>query len=133
MIIEERRPTLDEYNFLRRSAGWKLTEQLPTKNALKNALYSVVATDNEKVIGIGRVIGDGGLYYYVQDLIVDPDHQGNGYGKAMMSRLMDFIKQNAHPGSIIGLMSAPGLEDFYREFGFESKPEYGTGMYIIIV
>lgn len=131
MIIEERNPTFEEYNSLRLSAGWKLTEELPTINALRNALYSVVATDNEKVIGIGRVIGDGGLYYYVQDLIVDPGNQGKGYGKAMMSKLMNFIKQQARPGSIIGLMAAPGLEDFYREFGFESKPEFGTGMYII--
>ena len=132
MIIEERSPTLDEYSYLRQSAGWKLTEELPTKNALENALYSVVAIDDEKVIGVGRVIGDGGLYYYVQDLIVDPDYQGRSYGKAMMTKLMDFIKQRAGPGSIIGLMAASGLEDFYMEFGFESKPEHGTGMYIII-
>lgn len=132
MIIEERTPTFDEYISLRQSASWKLTEEIPTKNALENALYSVIATENEKVIGVGRVIGDGGLYYYVQDLIVDPDYQCRGYGRAMMSKLMNFIKQHASPGSIIGLMAAPGLEDFYREFGFESKPEYGTGMYIII-
>ena len=49
-----------------------------------------------------------------------------------MTKLMVFIQSHAHPGSTIGLMAAPGLESFYKEFGFTSKPEYGTGMYIII-
>jgi GNAT superfamily N-acetyltransferase len=132
MVIEERNPSYDEYQALREAVGWRLTEDASTKKALANALYSVVALDSDKVVGIGRVIGDDGLYYYVQDLIVCPNYQGKGVGKKLMAKLMDFIQSHACPGSIIGLMAAPGLENFYKEFGFTSQPEYGTGMYIII-
>jgi len=132
MVIEERNPSFDEYKALREAVGWKLTEETSTRKALDNSLYSVVALDNKKVVGTGRVIGDDGLYYYIQDLIVIPNNQGKGYGKELMAKLMDFVQSHARPGSIIGLMAAPGLENFYEEFGFTSRPEYGTGMYMII-
>ena len=132
MLIEERNPSYDEYKALREAVGWRLTEETSTRKALDNALYSVVALDSNKVVGIGRVIGDDGLYYYIQDLIVNPKYQGKGIGKALMAKLMDFIQSHAHAGSIIGLMATPGLENFYKEFGFTSRPENGTGMYRII-
>jgi len=49
-----------------------------------------------------------------------------------MVKLMGFFKSHARPGSIIGLMATPGLEDFYRKFGFTAEPDNGTGMIMII-
>lgn len=132
MLIEERNPTYDEYIALREAVGWRLTNETSTRKALDNALYSVVALDGNKVVGMGRVIGDDGLYYYIQDLIVNPNYQGQGIGKELMAKLMDFIQSHTHAGSIIGLMSTPGLENFYEEFSFTSEPENGTGMTMII-
>lgn len=132
MITEERNPSYDEYKTLRVAVGWKLTDEIQTMKALDNALYSVVVIDSNKVIGVGRIIGDDGLYYYIQDVIVEPESQGKGVGKKIMAKLMGFIHSNARAGSIIGLMAAPGLEDFYRKFGFTTRHEYGTGMYQII-
>ncbi len=132
MVIEERNPSYDEYKTLRDAVGWGQTDETLTTKALNNTLYSLIALESNEVVAIGRVIGDGGLYYYIQDLIVSPNYQSKGYGKELMTKLMVFIQSHAHPGSTIGLMAAPGLESFYKEFGFTSKPEYGTGMYIII-
>lgn len=49
--IEERSPTLEEYNALRNAIGWWETEQMSTKRALSNSLYSVVALEENKIVG----------------------------------------------------------------------------------
>ena len=67
--IEYRLPTFSEYKKLRGSVGWWETDKNATDRALKNSLFSVVAVEHDTVIGFGRVIGDGGLYFYIQDLL----------------------------------------------------------------
>ena len=104
MVIEERNPSYDEYKTLRDAVGWGQTDETSTTKALNNTLYSLVALESNEVVGIGRVIGDGGLYYYIQDLIVCPNCQGKGVGKKLMAKLMEFIQSHTHSGSIIGLM-----------------------------
>ncbi len=48
--------------------------------ALKHSLFSVIASEDDIVIGSGRIVGDGGLYFYIQDLIVDPKYRNRGVG-----------------------------------------------------
>jgi ribosomal protein S18 acetylase RimI-like enzyme len=40
---------------------------------------------------MARIIGDEGLYYYIQDVIVVPECQGRGIGKKLMARVMEYI------------------------------------------
>ncbi len=82
--LRKRNPALNEYKSLRNSIGWWDTDSDETYKALNNSLFSVVALENNEVVGIARVIGDGGLYFYIQDLIVNHDYQNNGVGKALM-------------------------------------------------
>ena len=43
---------------------------------------------------------------------------------------MEYVKNNACPGAVVGLMSAKGKEDFYERFGFWKRPtdSFGHGM-----
>jgi GNAT superfamily N-acetyltransferase len=86
---------------------------------------------DRKAIGIGRIIGDSGLYYYIQDIMVDPVYQSKGIGRKIMSILMEYVEQNAKPGAFIALMAAKGLETYYKKFGFQPRPAEGPGMYYI--
>ncbi len=122
----------EEYIALRKSVGWWDTEQTATWTALKNSLYSLVVSENEEVIGFGRVIGDNGLYFYVQDLIMHPICQGKGIGRKIMDRLLDYINSNAQRGAFVGLMAARGLENYYKEFGFKTRPADSPGMFFIV-
>jgi len=132
MLIEHRSPTVTEYTSLRDLVGWWETDENITDIALKNSLFSVVAIKHEAVIGYGRIIGDGGLYFYIQDLIVHPEFQNKGLGKSLMKELMDYIKANAKSGAFVGLMAAKGLEKYYEPFGFKARDEDAPGMYQII-
>lgn len=99
MKIKYRSPTFSEYKKLRGLVGWRETDKNATGVALKNSLFSAVAVEHDTVIGYGRVIGDGGLYFYIQDLIIHPEFQNKEFGKSLMKELMDYITANAKFGA----------------------------------
>lgn len=88
--------------------------------ALKNGLFNVSAICDGKVVGMGRLVGDGAMYWYLQEIIVLPEYQGNGIGKAIVNRLLEHIKSTAIPGTklSVGLTAVKGKEPFYEKFGF---------------
>jgi len=132
MPLEYRTPTVSEYKQLRASVGWWETDEKATEVALNNSLFSVVAIENDNIVGLGRVAGDGGLYFYIQDLVVHPDFQKNGLGKRLMEELMSYLRANAKSGAFVGLMAAKGLEKYYESFGFKARNEDAPGMYQVI-
>ncbi len=98
--------------------------------SLQNSLYWVCVLKDQQVIGCGRVIGDGALCFYVQDIIVLPQYQGRGLGRRIMDKVMEYLRANAHRGGFVGLMAAKGAEGFYLKYGFMTRPtkDYGPGM-----
>ena len=121
-----------EYNDLRESVGWKTYDLAVAEKGLMGSLYGVCAFVNGEIVGMARILGDGGLVYYIQDVIVRPEFQGNGIGSAMMDRIMGYIQAHASQNSIVGLMSARGKEAFYARYGFVQRPNerMGCGMTI---
>jgi len=132
MRIEQRSPTVSEYIRLRDSVGWWKTDEKATEIALTNSLFSVVAIENGNIVGLGRIVGDDGLYFYVQDLIVHPESQNKGLGKKLMNELMSYVRANAKAGAFVGLMAAKGLEKYYEPFGFKARDDDAPGMYQVI-
>jgi GNAT superfamily N-acetyltransferase len=122
-------PTVDEYQNLRNSVGWPKVNDKSVESALGNSLYSVCVYDEKKLIGYGRIIGDKGIYYYIQDMIVLPRYQGKGIGRKIMSKIMDFLEKNADPTAFFGLMAAKGFFSFYKPYGFKKRPEDAPGMF----
>ena len=90
------------------------------KQALENGLFNVTAVCDGKVIGMGRLVGDGAMYWYLQEIIVLPEYQGKGIGKSIVNRLLQYINDNSIDGTnvSIGLTAVKGKEAFYEKFGF---------------
>jgi len=122
--IVTKTPTPKQYNNLRKAVGWHCLEYERTEKALNKSLFSVCAIANKKVIGFGRIVGDG-IYFYIQDVIVEPKHQGQGIGHKIMKRLMKYLDSHApkKSGAFVGLMIAPGIESFYHQYGFDFLPD----------
>ena len=130
--VVERLPSPDEYNQLRASVGWGVYDRGVADAALPRSLYGVCALVEGRVVGMARVIGDGGLVFYIQDVIVRPEYQRQGIGTMLMERIMAYIRSHAHHNSVIGLMAAAGKEPFYERYGFATRPNdrLGSGMTI---
>jgi GNAT superfamily N-acetyltransferase len=131
-VIVEQLPSAAQYNRLRQAVGWGVYEEDVIERALHGTLYGVCAFVDGQLVGTARVIGDGGMVYYIQDVIVLPAYQGQGIGTQMMDRVMDYLRAHASHNTIIGLMAACGKEPFYEKYGFTRRPtdRLGAGMTI---
>ena len=89
MTVEliERIPTAEEHAALFQAVGWEPYAPPEIAAALANTRYGIVALDAGQAIGMGRVIGDGGKFYYIQDFAIRPEYQGQGVGQALMDVL----------------------------------------------
>ena len=130
------KPVVSEYMKLRRKVGFfELTREQAGKS-LDNALDVITVYEDEKLIGMGRLIGDGAVICYIQDVMVDPDKQGCHVGREIVSRLIEKAHSRLCPGSTmyLGLMSVKGTEEFYERLGFVRRPNerFGSGLTMIL-
>ena len=128
--IIERTPTVKEFHELYDSIGWGKLDNDATEKGLNGSLFSVCAIHNDQVIGCGRVIGDGGNYFYIQDIIVRPEFQGKGIGKGIMDKIMVYLNSTAHRNAFVGLLAVKGSFDFYAKFGFLIRPLESPAMFM---
>ena len=129
-IIVEQLPSAAQYNQLRATVGWGVYAEDVIERALPDTLYCLCAFVDGELVGMARIIGDSGMVYYIQDVIVLPEYQRQGIGTQMMDRVMDYIRTHASHNTIIGLMAAYGKEPFYEKYGFTRRPAecFGAGM-----
>lgn len=130
-MIEIKENTLDlsTYLSLRASVHWKLLTQEQAKKALLNSLYTITAIRQGEPVGMGRIVGDGAVICYIQDFIVKSEYQGQGIGKQMMERLIQYVEGLRMENSemMLCLMCAKGREKFYEKFGFVGRPTNSLG------
>ena len=131
IVIEKRPPGVSEYLRLRAAVGWQTTPVLATETALAGALFSVCVMHAGEFIGLGRVVGDRGLYYYVQDVIVMPPYQRQGIGTRIMEEITAYLDEHAVDQAFIGLKAGKDLIPFYERFGFSSREEDIPGVFMV--
>lgn len=126
----EETPSVETYNRLRVSAGWGDIDPMVVDKALSQSLFCVVAKKGDDVIGFARMVGDGGLAFYIQEIVIDPRHQNKGIGTAFMEFIMSYLEENAPFRAYVGVFAGKTLADFYRRYGFWERPtsEMGPGM-----
>ncbi len=133
-MLEIRENTLDTdtYLKLRSQVGWVRLSDSQARAALANARYTLCAYLDGEPVGMGRIVGDGAVVSYVQDLVVIPGAQGQRIGGMLLERLRSFVESETEPGTrmMLCLMCAKGREDFYRSHGFIPRPTdtLGPGM-----
>ncbi len=119
---------------MRERVGWGAVGLEVARTALAQSLFGVTARHGDELIGMGRVIGDNALYYYIQDVAVSPDWQGRGVGVGLMSAIESYIAATVPVGSCVGLLAAAGKEAFYTPFGYSPRDgsSLGHGMSKVI-
>ena len=129
-VIIERTPTVAEYNHVRQSSGLSVKDEVAAERGLAHTLYGVCIEHEGLIVGIGRVIGDGGLFFDVVDLAVTQEHWGKGVGKLIMDALMSYVDAHARPSALICLMANRGIAEFYETYGFKTRDPDMLGMII---
>lgn len=120
-------PSVKDFLALRADVGWDSIEPQLAQISLNNSLFHVAIYDNNQLVGMGRVVGDGVMYFYVQDIAVAPDYQGFGLGAKIMTAIENYISNTATKGATIGLLAVQGKEAFYARYGYIERPNASLG------
>ena len=132
MIRYAKEITPEEYLELRRKVGWCIFPVEEARAGIDNAYTVLCARDEEKAVGVVRLLWDGGYIAFLSDVIVDPEYQGQGIGRHLVENIIQRISDDMKPGYKVklNLMSAKGKEPFYEKFGFVERPndKLGAGM-----
>lgn len=121
-------PSVDDYRRLRRVAGLSEKTQAAAEAGLPNTWFAVTVRFNGQVVGMGRVIGDGGTAFQIVDIAVEPAHQGKGLGKRIMAALVDHIHANAPASAYVSLIADGDARHLYAKFGFQPVMPESIGM-----
>jgi len=112
--------------------GWHEDPIEQWEKSLSKTLFSVTAMVGDEMVGMGRLIGDATIYWYIQDIFILTEYQGMGIGTEIVKRLIQHVKENSISNTSVSvfLMSAKGKEGFYERLGFLQRPSDrdGAGM-----
>jgi GNAT superfamily N-acetyltransferase len=125
--IETNNLSAEVFSTLRENKEFKKYKEKDIEIALTNTLFSVLIYMKGKPIGMGRIVGDDRIAFFIKDVVVIKEYRNNGFGKIIMEYLLAYINEKGCDGAYIGLMSTPNRESFYEKYGFIKRPTEGLG------
>lgn len=108
------------------SVGWAAyTKNLEVlEQAINHSLQVISAWNEDELVGLIRVIGDGFTIIYVQDILVHPDYQDKKIGTELMTKILDNYPEVRQ--KVLLTEDAPDVRHFYEKFGFTSCDKGGA-------
>jgi len=88
---------------------------------IQGSFCFVVASINDRLIGMGRAISDGACDSYIQDVVVLSEFRGRGIGALIMDKLIGYLKSKNI--NWITLVSEPEADSFYLKYGFSQMAD----------
>ena len=123
--LAEQGPGAAEYMALRVACGLSARTEEAAVRGLRGSLFAVTARVQGRLVGMGRVIGDGGSFAQITDIAVHPDVQGRGLGHRIVGHLVDWCERELPESCYLSLIADPPADRLYAKFGFE--PALGMG------
>ena len=122
--------TADEVNFLRASVGFRQIDPEQIKAGLDGSAFTVAAYDQHQIVGMSRLIWDGGMVALIPDVLVSPEHQMQGIEYEMVTRILDFLRNKLKPGFGIqvDVKAWDHQEVLYESLGFQISTQEHRGV-----
>ena len=121
-------PDAATYCHLRSASGLSPKTAEAAARGLPNSLFAVQVLQGDEIVGMGRIIGDGGCFYQVVDIAVLPAHQGRGLGKLIMREIMRYIEEQVPASAYVSLIADGQAQNLYAKFGFTHTAPKSVGM-----
>ncbi|NJP11656.1 MAG: GNAT family N-acetyltransferase [Leptolyngbyaceae cyanobacterium RU_5_1] len=113
------------------AVGWSRRPLRKVRKAIQHSFLVVSMWEqrgtHRRLIGFSRATSDHAFNATIWDVVVHPDFQNRGFGKALMKHVIK--KLRSEDISNITLFADPHVVDFYRRLGFMSDPEGIKGMF----
>ncbi len=122
--VQEATPTAAEYCDLRVVCGLSPMTIEAAEARLPRTLFGVALRDDGRLVGMGRLVGDG-IHVQVVDIVVRPDYQRRGLPRTIMEKIMSYVESSIPECAVVSLFA--DVDWLYPKFGFGS-PEKSRGM-----
>ena len=124
-IIEYKNYKEAEIRRLYSEVGWTAyTQNMPAlERGFKNSLLVLAAYEDDRLLGIIRVVGDGSTIVFVQDILVFPGEQRKGVGTALLKAVLDRYPEVRQIEQTTD--NTPKTVAFYKSLGFSEFSEIG--------
>ena len=94
------------------------------KTSIENSVcFGVYLKENNRQIGLARVITDFVTVFYLSDIIVDSDFRGMGIGKALVRAIVNDMRFK----DLRGVLVTKDAHGLYRQFGFSETNDWYMG------
>lgn len=129
-IREYAQPCQDELLSLYQRVGWTSYTKRPEMlmGSYRHSLCVLAAYHEDKPVGLIRAVGDGHSILYIQDLLVQPDHQLRGIGarlvRALLKRYPDCYQ------TVLLTDDTDELRSFYGQLGFRQERQLGCTAFV---
>ncbi|MEM7556606.1 MAG: GNAT family N-acetyltransferase [Cyanobacteria bacterium P01_A01_bin.84] len=127
----ERDIDLYELEELCDAVGWSRRPLRKVKKAIEHSFLVItmwqVRGSRRRLIGFARATSDHAFNATIWDVVVHPDFQSKGLGKALMKYILKKLRNEEI--SNVTLFADPHVVDFYRNLGFMPDPEGIKGMF----
>jgi ribosomal protein S18 acetylase RimI-like enzyme len=113
------------------AVGWARRPLRKVKKAIQHSFLVLSMWEqrgaHRRLIGFSRATSDHAFNATIWDVVIHPDYQGKGFGKALMKQMIKRLR--SEDISNITLFADPHVVEFYRHLGFMSDPEGIKGMF----
>ena len=119
-IVSVDKLTPEEYFEIYSSVDWRGLRFSQIAEMLNRSSHTFALYEDKNLVGMARLCGKISSFVYLNDLIIKPEYQNEGYGKFLLNYIVDFIRNNKPEEKSVKLevLSARGKEDFYKHNGF---------------
>lgn len=128
---KDREIDLYELEELCDAVGWSRRPLRKVKKAIQHSFVVVTMWEQRgnyrRLIGFSRATSDHAFNATIWDVVVHPEFQGKGLGKALMKQIIKELRNEDI--SNITLFADPHVVNFYRSLGFMPDPEGIKGMF----
>ena len=126
--------TSQDFYDMRKSVDWKNIKLEQLEKALNYTMIVVGIYEENKIVAMGRLVGDYSCKGMLTDIIVRPEFQGKGYGKLVVTKIIEQCKKNLNNGDKLCIEANPtaGNKEFYINCGLKYEPQKQDGVYIWI-
>jgi GNAT superfamily N-acetyltransferase len=128
IAIVERKPTVAEYESIVASVGFRRHEIAAVEIALANTVFAVCAVEEQEVVGVGRIVGDGAISFLLTNIMVRPSHQRRGIGTRIVQSLCGLMETLPYKNMVLEVVALPELQRFYERVGFKASHNAPPGM-----
>lgn len=122
---------LHELEKLCDSVGWVRRPLKKVKTAIEHSFVTICLfyryQGKQKLIGFARATSDMVFNATIWDVVIHPDFQGKGLGKALMDQIILHLRYADI--TTITLFADPQVVSFYRHLGFMTDPDGVKGMF----